>query len=257
MRTVRTGAPGGSGEAGDFLFGIRAVTEALRSGSRTFIKVSLSHRHRQFSQIIRFAKVQGVPVQVQPRERLDRLVPSANHQGVVALVAAKSYASEDEILGHVAQQGDPGFFLALDGVEDPQNFGAVLRTAATAGIHGVFIPERRSVGLTASVAKASAGAVEHIRVARCPNIGKLIERLQDRAVNTVALDPRSPQLYTELDFKGPTLLVFGGEGKGLRWRIVEQCRARARIPMRGPVDSLNVSASVAVVAYEVVRQRME
>ena len=231
--------------------------EALRSGSRTFIKIFLSHRHRQFSPIIHFAKVQGVPLQVQPRERLDRLVLSGNHQGVVALVAAKSYASEDEILGLAVQQGEPGFFLALDGVEDPQNFGAVLRTAATAGIHGVFIPDRRAVGLTASVAKASAGAVEHVRVARCANIGKLIERLQDRAVNAVALDPRSPRLYTELDFKGPTVLVFGGEGKGLRSRIVEQCHAHARIPMRGEVSSLNVSASVAVVAYEVVRQRME
>ena len=220
-----------------------------------FIKIFLSHRHRQFSQIIRFAKVQGVPLQVQPRERLDRLVLSANHQGVVALVAAKSYASEDEILGHAVQQKEPGFFLALDGVEDPQNLGAVLRTAATAGIHGVFVPDRRSVGLTASVAKASAGAVEHVRVARCANIGKLIDRLQDRGVNAVALAPRATQVYTEMDFKGPTLLVFGGEGRGLRNNIVERCAAQARIPMRGEVNSLNVSASVAVVAYEVVRQR--
>ena len=198
-----------------------------------------------------------MPLQVQPRERLDRLVPAANHQGVVALVAAKAYTSEDEILGYAAQQGEPGFFLALDGVEDPQNFGAVLRTAATAGIHGVFIPDRRSVGLTASVAKASAGAVEHVRVARCVNIGKLIDRLQARGVTAVALDPRAPGLYTELDFRGPTLLVFGGEGRGLRARIVEQCHVRARIPMRGEVNSLNVSASVAVVVYEAVRQRME
>ncbi len=194
-------------------------------------------------------------MQVQPRERLDHLVPAGSHQGVVALVAAKAYASEDAILEQAAQQGEPGFFLALDGVEDPQNFGAVLRTAATAGIHGVFIPDRRSVGLTAGVAKASAGAVEHVRVARCGNIGKLIERLRDRAVNAVALDPRAPRLYTELDFKGPTVLVFGGEGRGLRSGIVEQCQAQARIPMRGPVHSLNVSASVAAVAFEVVRQR--
>lgn len=197
-----------------------------------------------------------MPLQVQPRERLDRLIPSANHQGVVALVAAKAYASEDEILEYAAQQKEPGFFLALDGVEDPQNFGAVLRTAATAGIHGVFIPDRRSVGLTASVAKASAGAVEHIRVARCANIAKLIDRLQDCGVTAVALEPRSPRLYTELNFTGPILLVFGGEGRGLRSRIVERCHAHARIPMRGEVNSLNVSASVAVVAYEAVRQRM-
>ena len=194
-------------------------------------------------------------MQIQPRERLDRLVPSGSHQGVVALAAAKAYALEEDILGYAAQQGEPEFFLALDGVEDPQNFGAVLRTAVTAGIHGVFVPDRRSVGLTASVAKASAGAMEHVLVARCANIGKLIDRLQDRAVNAVALDPRATQVYTELDFKGPTLLVFGGEGRGLRHSIVERCAAQARIPMRGEVHSLNVSASVAVVAYEVVRQR--
>ncbi len=248
------GGPGGSGEA-DSLFGIHAVTEALRSESRSFEKIFLSHRHRQFSRIIRFAKVQGIPLQVQPRERLDRLVPSGNHQGVVAVVAAKSYASEEEILEYAAQQGEPGFFLALDGVEDPQNFGAVLRTASTAGLHGVLIPDRRSVGLTASVARASAGAVEHVRVARCPNIGRLIERWQDRSVQAVALDPRSPMLYTDLDFRGPTLLVFGGEGRGLRSGILEKCHAQAHIPLRGPVNSLNVSASVAVVVYEVVRQR--
>ena len=173
----------------------------------------------------------------------------------MALVAAKAYALEEEILEYASQQGEPGFFLALDGVEDPQNFGAALRTAVTAGIHGVFVPDRRSVGLTASVAKASAGAMEHVRVARCANIGKLIDRLQDRAVHTVALDPRASSLYTELDFKGPTLLVFGGEGRGLKSSIVERCDAQARIPMRGEVHSLNVSASVAVVAYEVVRQR--
>ncbi len=196
-------------------------------------------------------------MQVQPRERLDRLISSGNHQGVVAVVAAKAYASEDAILEYAAQQMEPGFFLALDGVEDPQNFGAVLRTAVTAGVHGVFVPDRRSAGLTASVARASAGAVEYVRVARCANIGKLIERLQERAVNTVALDPHSPRLYTELNLKGPTLLVFGGEGKGLRSGISEKCHDRVRIPMRGRVNSLNVSASVAVVAYEVVRQRME
>ncbi len=175
---------------------------------------------------------------------------------MLALVAAKAYSSEDEILEYAAQQKEPGFFLALDGVEDPQNLGAVLRTAATAGIHGVFIPDRRSVGLTASVAKASAGAVEHVRVSRCANIAKLIDRLQDRGVTTVALEPRSPRLYTELNFTGPVLLVFGGEGRGLRSRIVERCAVHARIPMRGEVASLNVSASVAVVVYEAVRQRM-
>ncbi len=238
------------------LFGIHAVMEALRSGSRSFVKILLAHRNRQFSHIIRFAKIQGIPLQVQPREQLDRLVPSGKHQGVVGLVAAKSYASEDEVLVYAARQSEPGFLLALDGVEDPQNFGAILRTVDLAGIHGVFIPDRRSVGLTASVARASAGAVEYVRVARCGNLGKLIERVQDGGVNAVAFDPQARRLYTDLDFRGPTLLVFGGEGRGLRPGILEKCHAQARIPIRGQVKSLNVSASVAVVAYEAVRQRM-
>ena len=254
MKTARTEAPDGSGEVAP-LFGIHAVTEALRSEARSFVKILLSHRHRQFSQIIRFAKIQGIPIQVHPREQLHRLVPSGNHQGVVGVVAAKSYASEDAILAHATQQSEPAFLLALDGVEDPQNFGAILRTADLSGIHGVFIPDRRSVGLTASVARASAGAVEYVRVARCVNLGRVLERLQDRAINAVAVDPHARQLYTDLDLRGPTVLVFGGEGRGLRPGTLEKCQAHARIPIRGQVASLNVAASVAVVAYEVVRQR--
>lgn len=257
MKTARMEAPDGSDEPVAPLFGIHAVTEALRAGSRSFVKILLSHRHRQFSQIIRFARIQGIPIQVHPREQLHRLVPSGKHQGVVGVVAARSYASEEAILTHTSQQPDPAFFLALDGVEDPQNFGAILRTADLAGIHGVFIPDRRSVGLTASVARASAGAVEHVRVARCTNLGRLLERLQDRDVTAVAVDPQARQLYTDLDLRGPTVLVFGGEGRGLRAGILEKCHAQVRIPIRGQLASLNVSASVAVVAYEVVRQRME
>ncbi len=254
MKTARTAAPDGSGESAP-LFGIHAVTEALRSDSRSFVKILLSHRHRQFSQIIRFAAIRGIPIQVQPREQLHRLVPSGNHQGVVGVVAAKAYASEDSILAHSTQQAEPALLLALDGVEDPQNLGAILRTAESAGIHGVFLPVRRSVGLTASVARASAGAVEYVRVARCVNLGRLLERLRDHAVNTVAVHPHAHQLYTELDLRGPTALVFGGEGKGLRPGVLTKCRTQVRIPMRGHIASLNVSASVAVAVYEAVRQR--
>ncbi len=250
------GVPGGSDRDVDRLFGIHAVAEAVRSRSRSFVKILLAHRGRQYSQIIRFAKIHGIPLQVHPREQFDRLIPFGNHQGVVGVVAAKSYTSEDEVVTYASQQGDSAFLLALDGVEDPQNFGAILRIADAAGIHGVFIPARRSVGLTSSVARSSAGAVEYVRVARCTNIGTLIERLQDRDVNAIAFDPSADQLYTDLDLQGPTVLVFGGEGKGLRPGVLQKCRARARVPMRGQVGSLNVSASVAAVAYEVVRQRM-
>ena len=250
------GGPVGSDRDVDRLFGIHAVAEAVRSRSRSFVKILLAHRGRQYSQIIRFAKLHGIPLQVQPREQFDHLIPFGNHQGVVGVVAAKSYASEDEVVTYASQQGDSAFLLALDGVEDPQNLGAILRIADATGIHGVFIPARRSVGLTSSVARSSAGAVEYVRVARCTNIGKLIERLQDRDVNAIAFDPSADPLYTDLNLQGPTVLVFGGEGKGLRPGVLQKCHARARVPMRGRVRSLNVSASVAAVAYEVVRQRM-
>jgi len=247
--------PAGNSEGTEKLFGLRAVTEALRAGTRAFVKILVTHRDRQYTPIIQLAKTQGIPVLVEPREQLDRLVPQGHHQGVVGLVASKAYAHEEDLLAFARKQREPPFLVAFDGIEDPQNLGAAIRSAEVAGVQGIFIPERRSVGLTPSVARASAGALEHIRIARTTNIGKLVERLELEGIVTIAFDPDAEAVYTDCDLTRPVVLVFGSEGKGLRPGVWDKCQEHVRIPVQGHIQSLNVSASVAAVVFEVVRQR--
>jgi len=232
------------------------VIEALRAKTRSFVKIILTHRNRQFSYIIQLAKTQGIPIAIEPKQSLDRLVPRGKtHQGVIAMVAAKAYDTEENILSRVARRKETPLLLALDGIEDPQNLGAIIRTAEAAGVHGIFIPDRRSVGLTSTVARTSAGALEHMPVARCSNIGKLIERLYHHGISAIGFHQQANQIYEAVEMNGPTLLVFGGEGKGVRPGVLQKCQHQATIPMLGKVGSLNVSASVAVGVYEAVRQR--
>ena len=238
-------------------YGLHVLREVLRSRSRPLSRVYVIRRDHQFRDIVQLARSQGIPVYVEPSDRLNRFVPHGRHQGVVGVVAAKQTIDEDELLEATVQQSSPAFLLALDGVEDPQNLGAVLRTAEAAGVHGVCIPERRSVGLTAAVAKASAGALEYLRVARSPNIGKFVTKCQKVGVASVALDPSASTLYTQIDFHQPIVLVFGREGSGIRPGVLAKCTSCVRIPLFGTVASLNLSAAVAVVLYEVIRQRME
>ena len=245
----------GSAETPELLYGLHAVREALRSGARPLLRLLVIRLDRQFADLVRLARSAGIPVHVEPRPVLDRLVPDGRHQGVVGLVASKRYADPKEVLDYARARGEPPFLVILDGVEDPHNLGAVLRTAEAAGVHGVFIPERRAVGLTGSVAKASAGALEHLRVARIQNLSRLIEALQAEGVWVYALDAESQKLYTALDLRGPLALVLGGEGKGVRPGVLEKCDERIRIPMLGQVSSLNVSAAAAIVMFEAVRQR--
>ncbi|MEK6526183.1 MAG: 23S rRNA (guanosine(2251)-2'-O)-methyltransferase RlmB [Nitrospirota bacterium] len=245
----------GSAETPELLYGLHAVREALRSGARPLLRLLVIRLDRQFADLVRLARSAGIPVHVEPRPVLDRLVPDGRHQGVVGLVASKRYADPKEVLDYARARGEPPFLVILDGVEDPHNLGAVLRTAEAAGVHGVFIPERRAVGLTGSVAKASAGALEHLRVARIQNISRLIEALQAEGVWVYALDAESQKPYTALDLRGPLALVLGGEGKGVRPGVLEKCDERVRIPMLGQVSSLNVSAAAAIVMFEAVRQR--
>jgi len=249
--------PAGNGKAPELLFGLHAVREALRAGARPLLKLLVLRRDKQFAQLVGLARTAGVPIQVEPRPGLDRLVPEGRHQGVIALVAAKSYAEQEEILAHARQRAEPAFLLILDGVEDPHNLGAILRTAEAAGVHGVFIPERRSVGLTATVAKVSAGAVDHLLVGRALNVSRLIESLKSQGLWVYALDPGASKPFTALDLRGPVALVLGGEGKGVRPGVLDACDDRAAIPMRGRVASLNVSAAAAIVLFEAVRQRGE
>jgi 23S rRNA (guanosine2251-2'-O)-methyltransferase len=249
-------APAAGSDSGEeILYGLHAVREALKAGARPLQRLLVTRTDKQFSDLVRLARAQHVPVSLQPAASLDRLVPGGKHQGIVAVAAAKSYQTEDEILARAAERNEPPLLVILDGVEDPHNLGAVLRTAEAAGVHGVFIPERRAAGLTSVVAKVSAGAIDHIPVARITNTSRLLETLKAAGVWIYGLEPTAAKVYTDIDLSGPVGLVFGGEGNGLRPGVLQYCDERIRIPMKGHVQSLNVSASAAVTLFEAVRQR--
>ena len=201
------------------------------------------------------AKARHIPVHIEPASAFDRLVPAGSHQGVIAFVAAKAYDTVEDILALGRRKSEPPFLVILDGVEDPHNLGAIIRTAEAAGVHGIVIPERRAAGLTSVVAKTSAGALEHMLVARVVNLSRLIEELKAAGLWIYGMDPEASVEFTAVDMTGPIALVFGGEGGGIRRGIAQECDGLIRIPMRGKVDSLNVSAAVAVTLFEGVRQR--
>ena len=242
-------------ETQEILYGLHAVREALRAGTRPLQRISVIRTDKQFGDLVQLARSLHVPIHVQPLASLDRLAPGGRHQGVVAFVAATAYQTEESILARAAQLNEPPLLVILDGVEDPHNLGAVLRTAEGAGVHGVFIPDRRASGLTSVVAKVSAGAIDHIPVARMTNTSRLIETLKTAGVWIYGLEPTAKKLFTEVDLRGPVGLVFGGEGAGIRPGVLQHCDERIHIPMKGQVQSLNVSASAAVMLFEAVRQR--
>ncbi len=245
----------GNADAQEILYGLHAVREALKAGSRPLQRLLVIRTDKQFSDLVQLARSLHVPVHVQPSASLDRLVPDGRHQGIVAFAAAKAYQTEESILARAVERNEPPLLVILDGVEDPHNLGAVIRTAEGAGVHGVFIPERRAAGLTSVVAKVSAGAIDHMPVARVTNTSRLIESLKAAGVWVYGVEPSASKLYTDVDLRGPVGLVFGGEGTGIRPGLLQHCDERIRIPMRGQVQSLNVSASAAVLLFEAARQR--
>lgn len=245
----------GSDSQSELLYGLHAIREALRAGTRPLQRLLVQRTDRQFAEIVQQAKAKRVPVHIEPPAAFDRLVPDGKHQGVIAFVAAKSYSSTEEILELARRRGEPPLLVILDGVEDPHNLGAVLRTAEAAGGHGVFIPERRAAGLTSVVAKVSAGALDHMLVARVVNLSRLIEDLKEAGVWVYGVEPTAPVGYTGIDMTGSIALVLGGEGEGIRPGVLKECDGRISIPMKGKVESLNVSAAVAVTLFEAVRQR--
>ena len=256
-RTSPTAPAGGSDSPPELIYGLHAVREALRAGSRPLQRLLMLRTDRQFFDLAQLAKAQRVPVHIEPPPAFDRLVPGGHHQGVIALIAAKSYDTTEQILERAKTRGEKPFLVLLDGVEDPHNLGAVLRTAEAAGVHGVFIPERRAVGLTSVVAKVSAGALDHIAVGRVGNLIRLIQDLKKVGLWVYGVDPQAVKLHTDIDMTGPIALVLGGEGEGLRPGVLGECDDRIRIPMQGRVQSLNVSAAAAVTLFEAVRQRLE
>ena len=233
------------------------MLEALRAG-RPINKLLIAEdvgRHSSVAEILGLARGQGVVVERVDRRALDRLSLTATHQGVLAFAAVKDYVDLDDLFDAAKAKQESPLFVALDGIVDPQNLGAILRSAEGAGAHGVIIPERRAVGLTAAVARASAGAVEYIPVAREGNLATTIVNLGKRGVWTVGVDPKGTQGFTEADYSQPTAIVIGAEGKGLSQLVRERCDLLVSIPMMGKVASLNASVAAALVLYEALRQR--
>ena len=236
--------------------GRNAVLEAFRSG-RTIDKLFVLDgcKDGPVQSIMREAKKHDTIVNFVTKERLDQLAETKKHQGVIAMAAAYGYSTVDEILARAEEKGEPPFLVLLDNIEDPHNLGAIIRTANLAGAHGVIIPKRRAVGLTATVAKASAGAINYTPVAKVTNLTQTIKELKEKGIWFVCADMGGTTMY-DLDLKGPIGLVIGNEGEGVGKLVKENCDFIASIPMRGDIDSLNASVACGVLSFEIVRQRM-
>ena len=236
--------------------GRNAVIEAFRSG-KTIDKLYVLDgcKDGPVMTIIREAKKTDTIIRYVDREILDRLSKTGHHQGVVANAAAYDYAEVEDILNAAREKGEPPFVFILDGIEDPHNLGAIIRTANLAGAHGVIIPKRRAVGLTETVAKTSAGALNYTPVAKVTNLSATIEELKKEGLWFVCADMGGETMYN-LNLTGPIGLVIGNEGEGVSRLVKEKCDYVASIPMKGNIDSLNASVAAGVLAYEIVRQRM-
>jgi 23S rRNA (guanosine2251-2'-O)-methyltransferase len=241
----------------DVLYGLHPVEEALRAGSGRLDRISIARERsdRKLEQLALMARSAGVRVSLEPRDQLTRVAKTDMHQGVVAFLRERQFLTVEDLL-KPPSDGHRRFFLALDGVEDPHNLGALIRTADGAGVDGIILPERRSAPVTATVAKTSAGASEHVRIARVTNLVRSLEQMKKANVWIVGLDERGTPDYTDFDF-GTTdcVLVLGREGAGLHDLVKKTCDHLLRIPMAGQVSSLNVSVAGAVVMYEAMRQR--
>lgn len=236
--------------------GRNAVMEAFKSG-KTIDKLFVLKgcQDGPINSILREAKKRDTIVSYVAKERLDQLSDTGKHQGVIAYAAAYEYAEVEDILKLAEEKGEPPFIFLLDNIEDPHNLGAIIRTANLAGAHGVIIPKRRAVGLTATVAKTSAGALNYTPVAKVTNLGTTIEELKEKGMWFVCADMGGTSMY-QLDLKGSIGLVIGNEGEGVSRLVKEKCDFIASIPMKGDIDSLNASVAAGVLAYEIVRQRL-
>lgn len=240
----------------DLIFGRQPVLEALKAGfSLKKIVLAQGTTGNAIKEIEKYAHQQNILLKREDRKYIDNLASGIGHQGVVALGFEYNYADLEEIFSLAQKKGEHAFIILMDQVKDPQNLGALVRTAEGAGAHGVVIPSRRSAQVTPAVLKASAGAVAHIPVARVKNLNYLVEELKDRGLWIYGTDSSGLYSYHEVDLRLPLALVIGSEGKGISRLLGEKCDYLVKIPMMGKVDSLNASAAGAVLMYEVLRQR--
>jgi 23S rRNA (guanosine2251-2'-O)-methyltransferase len=239
------------------IYGVNPVRELLRAAGEGVAELWLAEgaERGRLGELARLAKERGAKVRDAPRAKLDRLAGTDRHQGVVAVVADYRYREVDDILAAARAAGEPPLVVVLDGIEDPQNFGAIVRSAHALGAHGAIIAKDRAAGVTASAAKASAGAIEHLAVARVTNLSKCLEELKDSGLWAVAAAADATDDAAAVDLTVPTALVLGAEGSGIRPLVRRTCDRTVRIPMKGKVGSLNAAASAAILLYEVARQR--
>lgn len=238
----------------DMITGRNAVLEALKSDREIEKLIVAKGAEGSIRKITGMAKDKKIPVQYREKAALDRIAGRNSHQGVIAQVSEYTYCTLDDILRRAEERGEDPFIMILDGLEDPHNLGAVMRTAECCGAHGIVIPKRRSAGITETVAKASAGAVEYMLCARVSNIGQAIDQLKERGMWVAACD-MGGKVYTEQDLTGSLAVVIGSEGTGISRLVREKCDFVVSIPMKGKITSLNASNAAAILMYEVVRQR--
>ena len=241
----------------NYIYGINAVAEALKARGRTFSWVGVAKERNdiRLKRVVDECRKQGVAVRFVSRADLEQMSGNNAHQGVVAVTSAKAYNDLEDVVA--AKRGQYSLIVVLDGVEDPHNLGAILRSADAAGADGVVVPERRAAGITATVTKASAGASEHLPVAKVTNIARTVEELKAQNIWMVGLDERGDKTYDSLDYNMDCAIVLGGEGKGLHDLVARKCDFLVSIPMLGKVSSLNVSVATGVMLYEIVRQRRQ
>src|SRR5215831_2929218 len=241
----------------DRITGIHAVREALEAGRPLeHVLIAKGRQGARIDEILDLARRKCVPVRFEERTQVDRSAGTRDHQGVMAVAAAHAAASLEDILANANKTaGQQGLIVLLDGVEDPHNLGAIIRTSLAAGAHGVVIPERRAAGLTDTVARASAGALAHLPVAKVTNLVRAMEELKETGYWLVGLDERADRNYSDVDYSTPTGIVLGSEGNGLHELTRKRCDFVVSLPTRGPVKSLNVSVAAGVVLFEAVRQR--
>ena len=243
-------------ENSQFVIGKNPIIEILKS-DRSVNKIYIADGMQKsvVQNITSLAKERGVVISYVPRKKLDQMADSSNHQGVVAEIAAYDYYELDELLNVINKKSDLPFVLMLDGIEDPHNLGSILRTADVVGVDGVIIPKRRASGLTSTVAKTSAGAIEYVPVSRVTNLAQTIEILKEKGYWIVGTDAKAKEKYTDVDYKMPICLVIGSEGKGVSRIVKDKCDFFVNMPMKGHVNSLNASVASAIMMYEVYRQR--
>ena len=235
----------------DAIYGVNAVREAVESRPVDHVLVAEGHRSPRVEEIIQLCRARSIPLRFAPAAAVERSAGTAHHQNVVAVCAAKAYDDLKSLLNASAKP----LIVVLDGVEDPANLGAVARSAVAAGAQGIVIPERRAAGLSPAVARAAAGALEHLKIARVTNLTRALAELKENRIWVYGLEASASKSYLELDYVAPCALVLGGEGHGLHRLVRENCDDLARVPLYGPVESLNVSVAAAVVLYEAARQR--